>query len=133
MPNSRTGSLPSLPSTVTWSLTALALLACSYVAGIWRGLERENMSVLPPGRRPENGSKETAARSGLRIVFRRGSPCISNNGSTALCGNWKPGKESTPSTTAGGFTLDRLKRHPVIQTLQSRLPQAGGLGPAAAL
>src|SRR3954471_2794511 len=35
------GTSPSLTPTVTWSLTALAICACSFVGAIWRRLLRE--------------------------------------------------------------------------------------------
>jgi hypothetical protein len=128
---SQAESLPSLPSTVTWSLTLLALCACSYVVGICRRLGKENSNAREVGRRPPSSSKETAARSGLRIVFRCGSGTTSNNGSPVLWDNWNPKKESIPSIAAASSGLDRLNRHPVIQTLLSRLPHAGGPGPRA--
>ena len=129
--SSSNGSLPSLPSTVTWSLTLLGLCGCSYVAGICRRLAKENSNAREVGRRPPSSSKETAARSGLRIVFRCGSGITSNNGSPVLWDNWNPKKESIRSIAAGSSGLDRLNRHPVIQTLLSRLPHAGGPGPRA--
>ena len=129
MRNSPAGSLPSLPSTATWSLTLLAVCACSYVVGICRGLAKENSNALAVGRRPPSSSKETVTRSGLHIVFRCGSAITSNNGSPALWDNWNLKKEFIPSIAAGSSGLDRLNRHPVIQTLRSRLPHAGGPGP----
>ena len=48
-------------------------------------------------------------RSGLRIVFRRGSAITSNNGLPVLWDNWNPKKESIPSIAAGSSGLDRLK------------------------
>ena len=127
MRNSPGGSLPSLPSTVTWSLTLLAICACSYVAGTWRGLIK-NMNAPRPGRRRP---ASTANLSGLQIVFRRGSAITSSSGSPALWDNSNPKKASIPSIAAGSTGLDRLKHHPAIQTLLSRLPHAGGPGPRA--
>lgn len=127
MRSSLNASLPSLPSTATWSLTLLAICACSLVINTWRRLVKENSNAAPLGRRPPSSSP--ANPSGLRIVFRRGSVITSSNGSPVPWDNWNPKKESIPSIAAGSSGLDRLKLHPVIQTLRSRLPYAGGPGP----
>jgi hypothetical protein len=129
MRSSLNASLPSLPSTATWSLTLLAICACSLVMNTWRRLVKENSNAAPVGRRPPSSSP--ANPSGLRIVFRRGSAITSNNGSPVPWDNWNPKKESIPSIAAGSSGLDRLNRHPAIQTLRSRLPHAGGSGPRA--
>ena len=131
MKDSPNGSLPSLPSTVTWSLTLLALCASSYVAGIYRRLEKEKSNAPVLGRRPPSSSQETAAPSGLHIVFRRGSAITSNSGLPAPWHNSSLKKESIPSIAEENSGLARLKHHPVIQTLLSRLPHAGGSGPRA--
>jgi hypothetical protein len=128
MTNSRNRSLPSLPPTATWGLTLLAICASSYVVNTWRLLVKENMNAPPLGRRP---SASSANQSGLQIVFRRGSGITSSSGSPVPCDNSKVKREYTPSIAAGSSGLDRLSRHPVIQTLLSRLPQAGGPGPRA--
>lgn len=129
MRSSPNASLPSLPSTATWSLTLLAFCACSLVINTWRRLAKENSNALQVGRRPPSSSP--ANRSGLRIVFRRGSAITSNNGSPVPWDNWNPKKESIRSIAAGSSGLDRLQLHPVMQTLRSRLPHAGGPGPRA--
>jgi len=121
-------SSASLSSTATWSLMALGICACSYVVGICRRLEKENTNALAVGRRrPGSGANP----SGLQIVFRRGSAIISNSGSPVRWDNSNPKKESIPWIAAGSSGLDRLHRHPVIQTLLSRCPHAGGSGPRA--
>jgi hypothetical protein len=119
MTNSPNRSLPSLPPTVTWGLTLLAICASSYVVNTWRRLVKENMNAPPLGRRP---SASSANPLGLQIVFRRGSAITSSSGSPVPCDNSKLKKESIPSTIAGSTGMDRLMRHPVIQTLRSRLP-----------
>ena len=129
MRSSLNASLPSLPSTATWSLTLLANCACSLLINTWRRLVKENSNAAPVGRGPPSSSP--ANPSGLHIVFRRGSVITSNNGSPVPWDNWNPKKESIPSIAAGSSGLDRLKLHPVIQTLRSRLPHAGGSGPRA--
>jgi len=118
MRSSLNASLPSLPSTATWSLTLLANCACSLLINTWRRLVKENSNAAPVGRRPPSSSP--ANPSGLHIVFRRGSVITSNNGSPVPWDNWNPKKESIPSIAAGSSGLDRLKLHPVIQTLRSR-------------
>jgi hypothetical protein len=127
MRDSPAGSLPSLPSTATWSLTLLGICACSLVMNTWRGLVKENSNALQVGRRPPSSSP--ANPSGLRIVFRRGSAITSNNGSPTPWGNWNPKKASIPWTAAGGAEQKHLPT--AVQVLLSRLPHAGGPGPRA--
>ena len=95
------------------------ICACWYVMGIWRKLERESSSG-PIGRRSDCWR---ANRSGLRIVYRRGSGIIYSNGSATHCPSWKAGRESIRWNSVGNLAAAVVLEHPLARVLQ-RLVQA---------